>query len=203
MNFKYLVICICISIIYASCETKEKIAYKYQDYAQPIACEGIDKALLHEALYTFQHDIAKRYNLITSKDSTAAIYIMNGYGKYISRGTSGTASYDEIKRSHTERILEALLKEAPEIWIIKPNSVQLNYDAPFVACLLENFTNQDVKKTMTNLREANSYRLDYMAEVFRKNISDVAMDPHFAMYLALDTYYRNLILIQQLNQTND
>ncbi|MDC7995534.1 hypothetical protein [Altibacter sp. HG106] len=203
MKLKYIILICCIAVTCFSCESDKDIPFLYQHFAQPISCEGADKALMHEALYTFQHDIARRYKTTTEVDTTAGVYFLDGYRNYIFRGTKGGAKYQEIQRSHTQKIVEQLLEKYPDFWIEQERGVALNYNHPYVACILDKFTNPDVKLTIKNLREAHSYRPGMMAEVFRKNISDVASDPYFAMYIALDTYYRNLITIQQENAVNN
>ena len=49
-----------LAFTFNGCE--EPIDYRYADLPRPVECEGVDLALLHEALYSFQQDIGNAYN---------------------------------------------------------------------------------------------------------------------------------------------
>lgn len=171
-----------------SCEPA--IEYKYQDMPQPVNCSGADKALMHEALYSFQQDIAKGHNF-RNYDPASPIYIINGYRKFIYFGFSGESDYKKLISPHTKKVFEELLKE--NIWTDKEGYSHLDYNSSYVSCLLDNIKSPDIRATINSLKEVNSLGPKLMAEPLRRAINEVAQDPHLAMYIALDGYYQYLI----------
>ena len=57
MKKNNIVILIVLATFFMSCE--EPLEYKFQDKPQLVECPGADKALMHEALYSFQEDQSK------------------------------------------------------------------------------------------------------------------------------------------------
>jgi len=179
----------------------ETIEYKYLDKGQPVDCSEINSKLMHEALYSFEVDIAKKYNF-KNYSPTENLYIKNGYANFIYRGAKGVADFKEIASPHTLKIFKELLKEK-DLWLTDSDNSNLNYKHPFVICLLSNIKNSDIKATLLNLNEANSLDPALIADLLRKNIRDADTDKYFAMYIALDMYYQNLINVDFLEATTN
>lgn len=170
-----------------SCE--EPLRYRYSDKPQPITCEGVDLVLLHEALYSFQQDIGNAYNY-RNFDPAEPMFVINGYQTFVHKGGMGEANYAEVASDHTWDVFEKL-KDEP-IWADTEGYSNLDYNSPFVQCLLANIGNRDVQETMASLNEINSLSPKLMAEPLRRNVREVGTDPYLAMYIALDFYYQYL-----------
>lgn len=188
-SIPYLVVLLTISSLFTSCE--DPIEYKFQHLPQVVDCPGTDKALMHEALYTFQADIAKAHNF-RNYDPMEPMYIINGYRNFVYFGLMGESDFQKIISPHTKKVFDALLKKEPELFNYEGYS-NLDYDNEYISCLLENIGNADLQTTILSLKEINSLGPKLMAEPFRKTINDVAQDPYMAMYLALDGYYQYLL----------
>lgn len=174
-------------IVFSGCE--EKMAYKYQDKPKSVNCAGVDLELLHEALYSFERDIAEAHNF-RSYDPASPIYIINGYRNYIYKGSVGTADIAKIASPHSIEVFRQLQK-IEGLWNTDGEHSNLNYDHKFVKCIMDKVTNETLQSAMINLREVNSLSPKLMAGVLRTNIREAETDPNFTMYVALDTYYQH------------
>lgn len=173
--------------IYFSCE--EPLEYKFQNREQLIDCHGVDNKLVHEALYSFEDDIASYYNNSLEPGFLNYDY---GYARYIYKGALGEADYKKIVSNYSIKVLKRLLQEK-ELWNKTTGESKLNYNCEFVNCLINNIKNKDIKKTLLSNREVNSLNPKILADVYRRNIRDAHTDKYFAMFLALDTYYQYII----------
>jgi hypothetical protein len=173
---------------YISCDTP--MQYKYQEQPKVVECSSDHSDLLHEALYSFEADIDTSYNLGRLPPG-APISVQSAYAKYTYTGARGEANYSEIASAHSRTIYRVLLNET-DLYTESKGEVSLDYTHPFVTCLIDKIENSEVKSIMQNLIEANSMSSKIMASLFRINSRDARDDKHFALYLALDTYYKNL-----------
>ncbi|NND88124.1 MAG: hypothetical protein HKM28_02630 [Flavobacteriaceae bacterium] len=164
--------------------------FKYQEQPEVIECSSEHSDLLHEALYSFEADIDAAYNLGRLPPG-APISVQSAYAKYTYTGARGEANYGEIASAHSRTIYRVLLDET-DLYTESKGEVSLDYTHPLVKCLVDKIQNSEVKSTMQNLIEANSMSSEIMASPFRINSRDARDDKHFALYLALDTYYKNL-----------
>jgi len=197
----FLIAGVLISGLY-SCKTKPSIEYKYQDKPQIIDCPGLDKDLLHEALYSFEEDIANHYNFKNYHPGTFLFY-QHGHMSFIYFGCVGEADFKKIVSPHTIEIFKELQKET-SLWDLENSGSKLNYKHEFVTCLLSNFENQGIKSSIEALIETNTMSPKIMAHPLRRNISEANTNKYFAMYVALDAFYQQLFdvdLLQDL-ETN-
>jgi hypothetical protein len=177
-------------ILFVGCE--KPIPYKFQDKPQKVDCPGLDKSLMHEALYSFQEDIGAHYNKYTDNKKGGSLYYMEGYAQYVYFGFIGTAPYGEIVSDHSLEILEKLRKE-PDLWADKEGMLSLNYQGDYVSCLINSIQDDELREKMMNLREVNYLSPQIIAETMRINVIRVVQDPYLAMYMALDAFYQPLI----------
>lgn len=171
----------------------EPIAYKYQNKEMDIACAGIDPSLLKEALYSFENDISAYYNN-EQYSPGSAVYFEFGYANFIYPGATGTADYAKIASSHTIAIMHILKKEE-SLWNKNAKDSKLNYKHPFVKCLIENIDNKEIKEKIETLQSVNYFTPTIMSEFYRVHVGDALTDKHFALFIALETYYQNLLEI--------
>ena len=113
------------------------------------------------------------------------------YANYVYVGALGDADYKSIVSEHTKKIMKELRKET-QLWDKKPAMSNLNYNSEFVNCLVENFKDKDMARTIQALNSANSLTPRLMADRFRLTIKAALDDPNYGMYIALDTYYQYL-----------
>lgn len=188
-NHKYIPLLL-VLIFLAGCE--KPMAYKFQDKPQKVDCPGLDKSLMHEALYSFQEDIGAHYNKYTDNKKGSSLYYMEGYAQYVYFGFSGSAPYSEIVSDHSLEILDKLRNEQ-DLWTSKEGIISLNYKGDFVNCLINSIEDDELRDKMINLREVNYLSPQIIAETMRVNVIRVVQDPYLAMYMALDAYYQPLI----------
>ena len=100
MSRKFTFLAVASLILASSC--KEPMEYKYADQPQPVSCSGADLALMHEALYTFEHAISEYYNF-RNYSPTTPVYKQNGYAQFIFAGITNTAPFDGIMDDHSKR----------------------------------------------------------------------------------------------------
>lgn len=173
-----------------SCE--KPLEYKFQDKPQLVECPGADKALMHEALYSFQEDIGAYYNKYTDLKVGSSSYYVEAYKQFVYFGFSGEAKFDEIVSPHSLQVLEKLRK-IDGLWNVGNSKSNLNYHHEFIDCLFQNIADEDMKTRLLSLREVE-YLSPYMvAEPMRSEVLKVVGDSHLAMYMMLDAYYQYLI----------
>ena len=170
---------------------KKTIEYRYGDRENVLSCKDADPKLMHEALYSFQDDIGKYIPNNRFKEDSP-MYYKFAYASYIYKGVNEEADYQKIASLHSIAIADQLYAEQ-ELWVgTKPN-IKLNYQSDYVQCLIDNFDNKGVKQTFQNLNEANSLSLSLLVDTFMLNVKDTETDKDFALFIALDTYYRPLL----------
>lgn len=170
---------------------KKEFEYKYQDKPQMIDCPGVDKALIHEALYSFQEDIANYYAEGDTHPGSNRWYI-NGLAQFVYVGLMGEADYVNIASEHTVQILE-LLQEQPGLFDRAGKYSNLNHPGEFVSCLFENFYDDDLRKQFLAFNEANYVNPKQLAGPLRSQVHKVFTDQHLAMYLCLEAYYQKML----------
>lgn len=170
---------------------KETIDFKYTDRDKVLNCKDADNKLMQEALYSFQDDIGKATPNNRYKEGTPPYYKF-AYANYIYKGVNEEANYQEIASLHSIAIAD-LLHDDQDLWVGSKPNIKLNYQSNYVQCLIDNFDNKAVKQTFQNLNEANSLSLRLLVDTFMLNVKDAETDKDFALFIALDTYYRPLL----------
>jgi hypothetical protein len=197
-RIKTILLLAMLALTFNGCE--EPIDYRYADLPRPVECEGVDLALLHEALYSFQQDIGNAYNF-RNFDPAEPLFVINGYRTFVHKGGLGEANYAEIASDHTWKVFEKL--KGQPIWAKTEGYSHLDYHSPFLQCVLSNIQNRDIQETMASLNEINSMSPKLMAEPLRRNINDVTQDPYMAMYVALDFFYQYLWDVEPIKFSAD
>jgi len=195
-NMKKLFVTLIIIASYYSCGG-DLLEYKYQDKELNINCTQIDIPLMKEALYSFEDDIASFYNNENYSPGTR-IYYHFGYANFIYTGATGEADFQNIVSTHSLSILSKLRKE-PELYIEKKDASNLNYQHEYVQCLINQIKNAEIKDKIKTLLSVDFLTPKNMAEFYRVNIEDAKTDKHFALFIALDTYYQYLIDLEESN----
>lgn len=167
-------------------------AYRYQDQPIVVDCPGMSEDFMHELLYSFREDIGAFYNQYTDYIQGSKSYYYEAYGQYIYFGFSGTARFDDIASEHSRALLQELRKDK-DFWTIKDGQERLNYNHPYLMCLIDGVADNDLRISLQNLRQANSLTPELIAETMRINFQKVLADPNLAMYMALDGFYQPLI----------
>lgn len=187
---KKITLLLIISIALGMHSCGESIGYKYTNRKHVVVCEGMDRDLMNEALYSFEDNIAKI--ALNNKQSVGSPqYYSFGYASYIYSGVMGEANYQEIASEHSKALAKELAKEP--IWTgTKPN-IKLDYNSPFVSCLVESVQQEDLKQIFDNLINANTMDIKLMINLFMKHVGETTKNKELAVIVALDTYYRNLI----------
>jgi hypothetical protein len=167
------------------------ITYQYQNLPQQVTCQDLDQELMHEAIYSFQEDIGRYYNQYTDHQKGSKSYYIEAYAQFVFYGFSGTAAYYDIASTHSQEILAALIQEK-DLWVITDDQYKINYDHPYLVCLLENIKADELRVPLQNLSATGSLSPELIAETMRVNFRQIISDPYLAMYMALDAYYQPL-----------
>ncbi len=179
-----------LALVTLGCE--EKLEFKYQDKPQLVECPGVDKALIHEALYSFQEDIGVFYNKFTDHRYGTSTYYVEAYRQFVYFGFSGEANFAEIVSEHSLKVLKEL-KKIDGLWTSGNEDTNLNYDHEFVKCLFNNVEDEDMRQRLHSLIEVNYLSPQMVAEPMRVEVLKIIGDEHLAMYMMLDAYYQYLI----------
>lgn len=183
---KYLFI-ILLAIFTSSCE--QSIQYRFQENARVINCDQEDNALLNEALYSFENDIATYY--MNTIEDIRQLDVRLAYAHYIQKGALGTNDYQNIASKHSIKILKQL-KEKGYIINTPPQKSNLNYTNNLMSCIVDKIEDKVIQKSLQSQIEVDYLHPKRMANTYSKKISDAYSDKYFAFFLALDTYYQYL-----------
>ena len=189
MNYNALLFISIILITLSSCE--EKLVYKYQDRPQHIQCQGVDKALIHEALYSFQEDIAMYYKDPDMSIGTTNFYL-NGYQNFIYNGFNKLADFKRIASPHTLQLME-MLRAEKHLWTTRDGDTQLNYTSDYMDCLFKGIKNADLNAKFQSLIKVNYLSPEVMATPMRTEVNNIVQDPNLALYVAFDAFYQHLL----------
>ncbi|MBL4886991.1 MAG: hypothetical protein JKZ03_00685 [Flavobacteriaceae bacterium] len=194
-NFKQTIFIILASgLLFSSCQ--KSMDYKFQDKQPSISCDGVNPELLKEALYSFENDIS---NLYTRQGDI--VDLKWAYMEFIYVGAMGAAPYSRIASEHSNIVVNALSREKG-LWLrTSDNKIKLNYNSPLMRCLVENISYAPIKKAMENLLDVNALEPNLLASILRINIREAMKDKYLATYIALDMYYRNLLELEILLET--
>lgn len=187
---------IIVALVMASCQ--KPFEYKYQDKGKPIQCQGLDNALLHEALYSFQEDISSYYrdpDVIAGSDR----FYMQGLAAYVSDGMFGTAPYTLIVSDHSKEVLEQL-KMHPDIWNPDGSVSKLNHQSELVLCLFQQIRDPEIKNLLQRLNQHGAIDPAQLSTPFREKIYKAFTDANLAMYIALDGYYQHLYRLDKIGK---
>ena len=192
MRLKTLLIPSILMLILTLIACHQGPEYRFKDQPRVVDCTGMSEDFMHELLYSFREDIGAFYNQYTDYIQGSTSYYYEAYGQYIYFGFSGTARFDDIASEHGRALLQELRKEK-DFWIVKDGQERLNYNHPYLMCLIDGVADDDLRVSLQNLRKAKSLTPELIAETMRINFQKVLADPNLAMYMALDGYYQPLI----------
>lgn len=181
-----------LSILLSFSACQQGPEYRFQDEPKVVSCSEMPDDFMHELLYSFREDIGAFYNQYTDYIKGTRSYYFEAYGQYVYFGFSGTARFDDIASDHSRTLLQELRKEK-DFWIIKNGQERLNYNHPYLLCLIDGIADDDLRISLQNLRKAKSLTPELIAETMRINVQKVISDPNLSMYLALDGFYQPLI----------
>ena len=189
MKSKSILLLAVIAVTLSSC--KDDFPYKYAEQPPAVDCDQINQALLNEAMYSFQEDVAVHYNF-RNYSPTTPVYYQWGFGNYVYNGSQGVAPYEEIMSEHTKLVLLALIKEEG-LFTKKTGQFALNYKHPVVTCLIDLISDETIKQTIQTLVEVDQMQAHLLAEPLRKNIKRLLDDKNLVLFIGLSTYYPRLM----------
>ena len=176
--------------LFLSCSETNK--YKFQDKEQPISCNSEDDKLLNEALHSFEFDIATYYEKTVL--DIEYFDIKTAYYHFIYNGAMGAVDYKEIVSPHSLTILKSLKEKG---FLNNPKSPysNLNYTNEMISCIINNIKDEELKKSLHSQIEVNFLDPKLMADTYRITINDAFTDRYFASFIALETYYQYLAVL--------
>lgn len=177
----YFVIC----LILVNCkEEQPELIFKYADKPQVVNCDGLDTALLNEALYTFESNISENY----AQNNPNLSYT---YRLFLKESTNNTADYNKLSNRHSLDVFQAL-RNVKGLWIERNNTISLNYKHDIFSCIANNIQDKDLSTTFNALLSTNSMSLRMLKDVLIAKSSRLNSDKYLATYVALELYYSKL-----------
>ncbi len=170
-----------VLLLFLSCNQK-KLEYQFNDKEDlTFTCEYQNKALIKEALYTFEEYIEKNYAAIDHRT-------IEGYRSYLHLLYDNSPPASEYFSDHLKDVVNTLLKEE-DLWVQEGYNFTLNYNNPFVKCLIENIEDKDIKNTLNILKQTNTLKAEVVAPIFYEKKNLMVKDKALATYVALDMFY--------------
>lgn len=186
MNPKFTLITFFLILITFSCEQKNTFNdFKFADKGTVVECENDNlKALINEALFTFESDISKSYG-------NGSTNLISPYSQFIRNVLSNRINYSEIVTPHTVKVFEAL-KQENSLWDANNKESYLNYNSPFFKCVANNIKNENLKITLNALVSTNTMSPKLFGSPLMSNYTAALSDKYLAAYIAFDLYYAKL-----------
>ncbi|AUC80907.1 hypothetical protein [Lacinutrix sp. Bg11-31] len=190
-TFKLLILVILVTI--SSCNNSKSIDYKYSENPKLLACDFPNGHLLQEAVYSFENDIIRAYN-INNKNFTKA------YSTFLNERQRGKLNVKNIASEHSLKIAKAL-KESTNLWTETNGKNSLNNSGPLVDCIANNIKDKDIKATYNALLATNSLKPSLILPLLSSSSRFIQADGSLKSYVALEFFYSQLLntKLEELN----
>lgn len=171
-----------LAILLTSCKEKT-LEYKFQGRINVLVdCSFGNDALLKEAQYSFQEDLAIN---LPKNDPEFKNEIYNYFVRAL---YTDDIDFNDAVTPHSLAVFEEL-KKYKELWDLDNPHSNLNYKSEFMTCLISNFKDDDLRIAMQNLIEVNSMRPKLIIEPILYSPDKLAKDSNLKTYIALELYY--------------
>lgn len=190
-----IIIAVLLLILATACDKKPELALQFSEREQSIVCDDENNKLLNEALYTFEADLIQAYD-------PESKLLVSAYGRFMYVGFSGTAEYDRIVSEHALDIREALVADG--IIEVEGGSGYVNYKHPALKCIINNLEDKGLSLTLQALIDTNTMNPKLFNSRMRNFGREAATNRYTAMYVALETYYKQLTMVNlPAKETNE
>ncbi|MWW25892.1 hypothetical protein [Algibacter lectus] len=166
--------------------------YKFSEKGSVITCNNQNTALINEALFSFEADIAVFYAQNGQEN------VPNAYGQFLRAASINRIKYEDIVSPHTVKVFEAL-KHVNDLWDANNPDSHLNYKGDLLECISSNLKDKKLKTTYDALVATNSMKPELFGTPLARNYRAAASDKNLAAYIALDLYYAKLFGIDLSN----
>lgn len=173
-----------LGLLLFNCKKEPELIYKYKGKAALVNCVSPDKALLEEALFSFEEDLLNFYDPENRNYNQA-------YNRFISAYRLQKLELSSMVSEHSIEVFNTLKKNTA-LWNIGDKNGNLNHSLDIYKCIGEHITDQDIKETYNALINANSMSYRMIAEPLRRASYSLGKDKYLATFVALDMYYANL-----------
>jgi hypothetical protein len=186
MKFKLAILTLCLCFLNCKEEAKNQsktidFDYKFPSVEKLIDCEGVDTALLQEAVQSFEEDLANFY-------TPERPILSRAYSLFTSQALSNRVDYALMVSDHSKKVLEAL-KQDESLWTTNPDGSRLNFNHPVFKCIGDNIKDEPLQKTFSALVSTNSMSLRMFGDQLKRKTFGMKDDKHLATYVALELYY--------------
>jgi hypothetical protein len=187
-SIKILALSLCLTTLF-SCKQEPKLTYQFSDNAMVVSCENVqDKALLNEAFYSFEKDLAAHY----LKNNTNQ-QIDRAYASFISRNAGRDLDIiPEMISHHTFDVYKELRKTD----VFDANG-KLNPNSTFIACVGNSILDPQIKTTFNALKSTNSLKGNLIAASASSLGLRSYRDNTLRAYIALALYYDKMATVDE------
>ncbi len=183
MKTRFIYFVICLTLV--NCKNPQtEIELKHSDKPAIVNCNTLDTKLFNEALYNFEEIITEYY--VTNNPNPNYAYRM-----FLNESTNNKTNYNNLSNEHSLAIFEAL-KQIDGLWIVKNNTISLNYNHDIFQCIGDNIKDVDLKTTYNALLSTNSMSIRMLKDVLISKSSRLNSDKYLATYVALELFYSKL-----------
>ncbi|MCL5129906.1 MULTISPECIES: hypothetical protein [unclassified Algibacter] len=187
------IILLLVALTAVSCKKENTFNdYKFAEKGNVINCENQNTALINEALFSFEDDIASFYAKNGQKNMTTS------YSQFLRNATINRVKYADVVSPHTVKVFEALKNEG-SLWDANNPDSHLNYKSDLINCIASNLKDKNLKTTFDALVTTNSMKPQLFVTPIARNYRAAISDKYLATYIALDLYYAKLFDIDLSN----
>lgn len=180
-----LTLCLFTVLMIFSCKDEPTLAYKYGSNPDMFECDYGKMDLIKEALYAFEDYIFQHHNFKGPES------LERGYANYWAIAMSNRLPFIDKFDDHMKAVVREVLAEE-DLWIMSNGKMTLNLYGDLGKCIVDNFQNEDLKKTMESLIETKTFRSDIFVPTVRRKTMQLLNDKAMATYVALDLFYGKL-----------
>ncbi|WP_460218821.1 hypothetical protein [Psychroserpens sp. MEBiC05023] len=190
MTLRYSILLVCLCLFNCKQDAKQPKAdvdLIYSLNAKILNCEGLDTALLQEAMMSFERDITNFYTPDKPVYSRA-------YSLFVSQALTNKADYHKMVSEHSKNVFEAL-KQDESLWTTNPDGSRLNFQHPIFTCIGSQIKDEPLQKTYNALISTNSMSLRMFGDQLKRKTFGMKDDKYLATYVALELFYGKLFSV--------
>ena len=153
--------------------------------SKPLTCEEVaQNKTLENAVFSFEKD-AGTY-LKSNKERSNVFFL-----RFLLRYSNGNLDFSEMVTNHTIEALKEL-KNIPELYNIKGNTLTFNYQSSVYKCLLEEFPNE-VKTVFNQLENSGYLNSEFTAKALQSQDHSIVENNAIKTYIILAIYYPTVV----------
>jgi len=179
-TLKLIVFVTLFGLVSCKKESQSTLNYIYKDKPDLLTCDIPNKALIKEAIYSFESDITAQY-------SPKNPDLRRAFASFMATARNKRIPYLEMVSPQTIKIYEAMKNDGTFY-----NENLLNTNHPVIKCIAKNIKDVGFRTTFNALLVTNSLKENLILPPLREISRNMVVDKYLSAYAALEFYYKGM-----------